>query len=124
MDIMELQKVTFEQAQRLKEIGFPQGGIEKCYIQEDNKIKLVYANNELYSSWIVAPSLELAAKWLREEKGLYIEPEYCLLYDKYDYCLLIKEGHITMYNDDKGYKTYEEALSAGIDKAIEILKIK
>lgn len=121
---MELQIVTFEQAKCLRELGFPQdtsiqdvygdGELRKCFYPEDCT---------WYRDIVTAPSLELAAKWLREEKLLYLSVqvnEHCTHWF-WDIIKIRNEEEITDPSI-KGYWSYEEALSAGIDKAIEILK--
>lgn len=82
---------------------------------------------------VYAPTLELAAKWLRNEKNCHIVPELkfqfdefgnikhiCYIYKLYFYNIETLSGLIT--GSDYEYTTNEEALSAGINKAIEILK--
>lgn len=69
---------------------------------------------------VYAPTLELAAKWLRDEKGLYYIESY--IQGIFIPGLISKEGTGFPIIEGK-YTTHEEALSAGIDKAIEILKM-
>ena len=132
---MELQLVNFKQAVALKELGFPQRtrDYDKWYNQ--NKVLDNYTNQDTYECY--APTLELVAKWLREEKGMLISV-YCLLTSGYwwniskDFAYTVKykdmaEIHSPLNiavpeGDSFGYETYEDALSASIDKAIEILK--
>ena len=64
--------------------------------------------------------LYLVAKWLREEKNIYVDVIHH--YTNNDYALWI--GHEGEDEEFTGFTPYEEALSAGIDKAIEILKKK
>lgn len=123
---MKLQLVTFEQAKALKELGFPQGTTNKFYYKSVDET-FDYWDIQQYSTekdFYAAPVLELVTKWLREEKDidLWVRPLYSWN---------AKEGeHKAGYHFEgdwqnetiTSYPTYEEALSAGIDKAIEILK--
>ena len=75
-----------------------------------------------------------AKKWLREEKDIHIEVFFSLMNDKrqlhYDWHIV----HNIRFDDDEytydcdvldsmgSYKSYEEALSEGIKKAVKILK--
>ena len=83
----------------------------------------------------MAPTLELAAKWLREEKKIHIEPYvtsipsihtfYCKVYLNYK----AEKGPSISYTVNNGHGVYnfgdyEKALSAGINKAIEMLTDK
>lgn len=129
---MELQLVTFEQAKVLKELGFPQGECWYSYLENiDGEGFLMDKDSYTYS----APTLELVAKWLREKKEIWINSEYyplghgyCCLYQRYvkepKSSKVLKSNYTTIKDDPRFgvYPTYEEALSAGIDKAIEILK--
>ena len=141
--------VNYEQAKALEALGFPQRPIldksfDVCYCTQysegkDSGIILNIGDlttyntcNYLSADSIEAPSLELAAKWLRDEKNIYFVTEPHFLEGRIDYSLTIvsyidnKYSKIDCYFDDyytpKSLHSYEEAISAGIDKAIEILK--
>lgn len=133
---MELQLVTFEQAKVLKELRFPQGwGCETHYCLESEgeygyQIGNIISANAAYKKVldvISAPALELVAKWLREEKSIEILPQ------PYSYNYLEERTSsytLNMWFGDnfeeysEAYDSYEEALSAGIDKALKTLKNK
>ena len=135
---MELRTVRFDQAKKLKALGFPQRIYDHLYLDGELTSKEDYDEMDCggpfsvelsESECLSAPSLELVAKWLREEKNLFIFPD---IYDthsdtftveirkkfggKFKECILLDEY------DDVTFPDYESALSAGIDKAIEILK--
>lgn len=121
--------VSFEQAQRLKQLGFdwkvnkgyshfPGEKIKSCNFQQEDV-------NTIYSKWCFsAPSLAQAQKWLRDVKGIalnitahdggFYQWEKIYLPKAPEY-----EGDITP--DIKQYATYEKALSAGIDRTLELL---
>lgn len=115
--------VTYEQAVKLKELGFDW---DVHYLYTPNK-EFEHIDPELFDyGWdinydyveclkgsISAPTLAQAQKWLREVKqiDLFVTKEL----SKY-YWYIGKEFQIG--NCD----TYEQSLSLGIDKALELLK--
>lgn len=116
--------VTFEQAAKLKELGFdwkcmkgyahyPNESVRTFNAQEEN------INGE-YNEWCYsAPTLAQAQKWLREVKKLLIEVGY-RSYKKWSGTVSdFRNGRIYTAIDDNN--TYEEAISEGIDKALERL---
>lgn len=111
---MASQLIYADQASTLKEIGFP-------LVYEEIEYEEPWGGfNSYVSDKPILPTLELVAKWLREEKGLWIEISKGG-YEKSAHCFLndyIYENETSI----KEFDSYEEALSAGIDKAIEILK--
>lgn len=137
---MELQFVTFEQAQALYELGFPQETEELyavCdYCYDDSDYPTTFNNGDLIEGHcgrfaakdvIAAPSLELAAKWLREEKEIIFCPTIVRFDDEARYSIngIYKvAGRCICVCWHNLYNTYEQALSAVIDKAIEILKTR
>ena len=137
--------VTFEQAQRLKKLGFDW----KCnhyYQDNDQSLHINFYENfnkhsklntedeklikvTLYS----APTMSQAQKWLREKHNTIILVDtYFKNYKDGDYSKAEFEYVIVYMNfnatrkgsskDDKLFESYEQALSAGIDKALELLK--
>lgn len=138
---MELQLVNFDQAKALKELGFPQEDCEESYVVNegaydnsdypsymhigDRVTTFGYSKNDIVS----APSLELAAKWLRDEKEIFIFPTLSTpsmtrwtpdkIYS-YDYSI----GGKLKINSKFCSSEYDDVLSAGIDRAIRILKLQ
>lgn len=131
--------VSFEQAKALKELGFDW----KCshFYEPDNEVlmpieeiissmeghdfrisvdTLVEDSNKqqgIYS----APTLSQVQKWIREMLGI----EVYVLKDDQKYCYEVEEDHYPLYfhsTSRSGFETYEQALSAGIDKALDAYK--
>ena len=101
--------VTLETAKLLKEKGFQQ---RKYFIN-------VSTLHHCYKSLSVPPQ-SIAQKWLRENHSIHIAVDfnqygrwYYRLYDIEDYDFL-SETEV-----DKIYKSYEEALEAGIEEALK-----
>ena len=141
--------VSFEQAQRLKELGFD-WKVRACYRQklildEDSHYftepKFVH-NDTMRKRWTTnyndnrcggctgmcfcsAPTLSQAQKWLYEKFGLWIEIIFEIKKESFEYNIFNKVDNIkkSFFNPWVKiiYDTPEEALSAGIDKTLEIL---
>ena len=142
--------VTYEQALRLKELGFD-WKVRACYrrklILDDNphytEPKFVH-NDTMRKRWTTnyndnrcgggsgkyyysAPTLAQAQKWLREkeiEVGVFGDFEGELPTGKWVWLIRKFNTHLfdTVFTeDDIRFDTYEKALSAGIDKALELL---
>jgi hypothetical protein len=112
-----LQLVTFEQAKKLKELGFD-WEVETAYNIEGNcyfNFHIDNLNNEnnyyksIYTELYSAPSVALALKWLRDEKKVYGHI-IAFLPD-----LKIDIWRYYSYSSQRGsagnYATYEEAES-------------
>lgn len=128
--------VTFNQAVKLKRLGFDW----KCnhvvdetgYIYEETTAPLGKSNyhdfnhEDIYDNMISVPTLTQVQKWFREVHGIDIDISSA--YYKLD------PDNIVMYSLHIGnripfqkeyyinYESYEQALSAGIDHAIKLLK--
>ena len=126
---MELQLVSYEQAKALKELEFPQDLVYDIFYFEtlENANHILFYGVPIANEYIFCPSLEVAAKWLRDEKQMYIDVTFGYKQNNVVWCATLSNishtGNSTLA-DVYFYSTYEQALSAGIDKAIEILKSK
>ena len=127
---MELQLVSYEQAKALKELGFPQDLVYGMFYFEtlEGINPIPFYEVSITNEYIVCPTLELAAKWLREYKNIYLYINRLfstsIIKHKDCYCFYYSTKHYdeTLYVHE--FDSYEQALSAGINKAIEILKSK
>ena len=127
--------VTYEQSVKLKELGFDW----KCnhyydtseLINECTDSNISNYNNFNGTSFIEeissAPTLAQAAKWLRTKIDIYVE----IFYEKIDIDKKIVDTWRTTINKMSTYyaetlmekfHSHEEALSAGIDKALKIIE--
>lgn len=119
--------VTLETAKMLKEKGFNE--YCKDIIREDNgrMMQSVFrTNKDLPKGAYSRPTQSIAAKWLRETKNLHISIIRNACGYGYDICKADNGTHITDGifkgpNDGGQWDTYEEALEAGIQKAIELI---
>lgn len=125
--------VSFEQAQRLKELGFDWGCDFVYYFTYHNHNKPIFQryettrDYEMEKYWDV-PTLAQAQKWLREVKGVDITIEHVYhrldTGDKIMYGLRIGIQSTFDTKFIRNYDSYKEALSAGVDRAIELVKSK
>lgn len=119
---------SYELSEALKEAGFCEMTYGK-YVDCPNDPTLFHGMQ--YEPWnlskdeICAPLLYQAQKWLRKEKDILVvitpetdiyEEERTSMWD----CMLWIGKNSQMYAD-RTYSSYEEALIAGITKAVELL---
>mgnify|MGYP000857189051 FL=1 len=123
--------VTLETAKLLKEKGFNE--YCKDIIREDNgrMMQSVFrTNKDLPKGAYSRPTQSIAAKWLREIRGVYVyvEPvigkrwklsfcDFNVPTEESDWM----ENEINKGNGYKVYVTYEEALEAGIQEALKLI---
>lgn len=117
--------VTLETAKLMKEKGFNE--YCKNVIDIDNilKVTLYRTNSNLPKQCFSLPTQYLAQKWLRETKKLHIT-----IYNSasgYTYDISKADMGTVLYcfpegpNDGGNWDTYEEALEAGIIKALKLI---
>ena len=125
---MTEQLISFETAKLAKEKGFNiptlYGCNEKGELQE-------YFTYESYSpgepevritdfikEWeYQLPTQSFLQKWLREKHNIHLIAYKNINIDGYDWCYITTDG-ITNINS---YKTYEEALEAGLQEALKLI---
>ena len=138
--------VTFEQAKKLKELGFdwecshyyeghnnPRLKESTQFSGEHYYVKDFYHNFNDFNShhgqpgWpnCSAPSLSQAQKWLREVKKINVEVIACFnrSLDMWQWDCFIQSLEDDEIDESTiSHDTYEKSLSAGIDRALELLK--
>lgn len=121
---------TYEQSVALKRLGFD-WDVRGYYTRDDNfqKVREITALNhndtKKFKGLYSAPRFDQAAAWLRDCKGIDVEVS-CIRYNlnKKDYkvCLCYFSNDLVEYKlVARGIHSYENALSIGIDKALELL---
>ena len=128
----------YETCVALKELGFNQynsiryyagvGGVKLWDFDGEPNYKEgeLIALNDLYDvprdgNEVAAPSLYEAQKFLREENGIIVYPQY-LTNGQTWMCLVYEEKKMLMHSIGRG--SYNETLNAGIKEAVKILKEK
>lgn len=121
--------VTLETAKMLKEKGF----VWECertiscdkIIRRWNHPQYISCCTEIDGELVefLCPTLYVALKWLREIKKLHVEVSY--MYENYwIYDILTIPNHDLVGLSDRPiihYKSYEEALEAGIQEALKLI---
>lgn len=115
--------VSFEQAVKLKKLGFDW----KCYTfyHLDNWGGLCHSgiceNHNMFKKCISAPTLSQAKKWLREVKGILVQPIYDYFLKKWFFNIGRMPDH-SIESTKAEFDFEGAALSSGIDRALELLK--
>ena len=143
--MIEESYVSFDTAKMLKEAGFDVPG-RGVYVTDrtgyyefreyDNKQTtddLCWDTEDGFQYEYLAPTQALAARWLREAYGIHVvitEEAYTnginylwqvLIYNPLSVDCWDNKS-TGMYGDNGEYKTYEEALEAGLQEAIKLIK--
>lgn len=120
--------VSFELAKKLKEKGFRDKCYKHYYPDSPDWFLSSYLECDNYSSYVDAPTISQALKWLREEKKIHIEPSVLAGAD-YVYWIFgvtdIENGAMMYFaygnSDDKRFDSYEQAALAGIEYALDLI---
>ena len=119
---MEREFVPYNQALKLKELGFD----EPCFVyyKRSNENKPAYPNhgviqNSICGNGITAPTFSQVFRWFRDKYNLksFIQP----IPDDVD-TYIFAYGTKEIEHDDEDYLKYEEAELACLRKLIEIAK--
>jgi hypothetical protein len=107
--------VTLETAKLLKEKGF-----------NGRKYLIDVSTLNHCSKYLSVPPQSIAQKWLRETKNIHICVYNCACGYGYEISKADNGTHITssVYegtNDGEEWDTYEEALEAGLQKALKLI---
>ena len=117
---------SFEVATILKEKGFNES-CYSCYVEKEiSHYDYSSTNYELIDGVISCPTLQMAMKWLREEKNtlIVIEPhDYDYINEKsksFSWSLWAGDNYYE-HIESKDYPSYEEAIEAGLKYCLENL---
>ena len=130
--MIEESYVSFDTAKMLKEAGF-EANLKTMYVEEEKDEWAFWDSGAKRSDYnyfddtIACPTQALAARWLREKH--HINVYACFDYEKFDERKWFFTREHTMVNDDSAiycsitnYKSYEEALEAGLKHCLELIK--
>ena len=120
---MNKEFVTYEQALALKELGFDERCFSRYYESGKLADSLSYLHHNHFGQ-VNAPLYQQAFSFFREKYNhvgfiQLVEPEYG---GEYGYVIYYNPNHLSVHHWNKGFKTYEEAESACLDKLIELIK--
>ena len=129
--------VSFEQALRLKELGFDwkvnhsyctiDKSFEECKSTpawESGPTDTAYSNLNKLGIYLSAPTLSQVSKWLYIQHGIWIEiMDYSTLNPawKFKYSI-VASSTCEKVSENENYENPFVALSAGLTKALELLK--
>ena len=120
--------VNLETAKLLKQAGFD-WPVQEFY-DIDGELNTSIVNDVDDTVNILAPSLSIAQRWLREVKECAVIVEthniQATCVSAYVYCIYPTDAthpceHINGFAEDQCFDTYEQAQEAGIKKALEII---
>lgn len=138
--MIEEQFVSFETAKMLKEAGFnaPCKGVYitdrtgyyefREYDNKQTKDDLCWDTEDGFQYEYLAPTQALAARWLREVHRIVVDATFIPpSTDGNAWRYFIGEMDDMVWNgdyvpSDEFYETYEEALEAGLQKTIKLIK--
>lgn len=111
--------VSFETAKLLKEKGFD--GVVSAHYNVLGG--MVMGANPISKNTVKCPTLQMAMKWLREEKHIPIEIlwHYDSNSDVEEWCFVHHAELRILPNDIEYYETYEQACEAAIKYCLENL---
>lgn len=124
--------VSVEQGQTLKRLGFDWECDRLWYKEftDSDKMTLIQASADDFNhdDWDVphcsAPRIDQVQAWLRNTKELHVLPRLESVNESCYACIitLLHKENVRVIDKDKYFPTYELALSAGIDVALELLE--
>lgn len=136
---MKEEYVSYSQAVALKECGFD-WECDRYYSKEDAADGTVWEYpNPTYENFndgsfgsrsVSAPTLALAQKWLRDEKGWHVQVRINGVRDMFSVEIweMTANGYFNRLEHNDGhvklFDSYESALSAGLDVMLELIKQK
>ena len=130
--------VSFDTAKLLKEVGF-EANLKTIYVEEEKDEWAFWDSGAKRSDYnyfddtIACPTQALAARWLREAHGIHVSSNIFMdsandadgktvdEWTFWSYNLFDNSGRIIEESDDR-YDSYEEALEAGLQKAIKLIR--
>ena len=135
--MIEESYVSFDTAKMLKEAGFDVPCTSNYMTSKSSWNDLQRANFNASETTYSRPTQALAARWLREVHGIHVSSEI-IVYPMYDrdsrkvtgtritwgYYVAILNRRAPWRGTLEKYKSYEEALEAGLQLALGLLKTK
>lgn len=117
--------VSFDTAKLLKEVGFDEV-CRSAYYATGNSAVMYERNSMLSPGYVSRPTQALAARWLREVHRIHIFSNYFFEDGTWFYVIVdLKESDEVRAippPDIRSYQSNEEALEAGLQEAIKLIK--
>ena len=122
--MIEESYVSRDTARMLKEAGFDEV-CRSAYYATGNSAVMYERNSMLSPGYVSRPTQALAARWLREVHRIHIFSNYFFEDGRWFYVIVdLKESHEVraIHPDIRSYQSNEEALEAGLQEAIKLIK--
>ena len=131
--MIEESYVSFDTARMLKEAGF-EANLKTRYVEEEKDEWAFWESGTKRSDYnyfddtIACPTQALAARWLREVHDTFVKMERVGSFDGKEFRFYWSYSLITVSTaclksiSGGRYDSYEEALEAGLQKAIKLIK--
>lgn len=132
MKEQQLQLVTFEQAKKLKKVGFDfpteffyNSDKQLRYIREEEP-ECWDENWNIIEDCCSAPTVALALKWFRDAKKVMYKIGFCKIFG-FEVVFLLNDANITEEIEDIDgsilyFDTYEQAESALLDELLKLIE--
>ena len=121
--MIEESYVSFDTAKMLKEAGF--NDICRCDYDGVDGFRWFRIGKSIPKGWVPCPTQALAARWLREVHHYAVCVWYSAEHEKWFYA----HGNLDnmMFDEEYSisdfiYDSYEQALEAGLQEAIKLIK--
>ena len=123
MATIEEDYVSFEAAKLLKEKGFPQSTFRCHYIIDGNSHYKSFENRCGFGDYdIIAPTLAIAMRWLREVHNIAIVVAPSMFWGKYNVSIYKKGNDYPIgFDGDSLISSYEQACEEAIKYCLEKL---
>lgn len=127
MEEITLKTVNYEQAHALYELGYPMKTVSVCRCHLEGIDASYIAPPKDCIAWsndtgIEHPTLEAVAKWIRDNKGMFINVGLCCDYQYQVYLQTTLDKDHNIISEAYQFNNYDDALSTGINIAIDKLK--
>ena len=126
--MIEESYVSFDTAKMLKEAGF-EANLKTRYVEEEKDEWAFWASGTKRSDYnyfddtIACPTLALAARWLREVHGLFIEIFYRITGFNYEIIYTkTYEVAFTPHEPKINFISYEGCLEDALQEAVKLIK--
>lgn len=118
--------VTYQQAEQLKQLGFDWECNHSYYGHRSKDLVGFCTYHDFNKNGgpneCSAPTQTIAQKWLREVKKIEVNANYDNVKEKWYWFINDMQECCMTTIDDYNFDTFEQALSAGIDKVLDLLK--
>ena len=128
--MIEEQFVSFDTAKMLKEAGF-EANLKTIYVEEEKDEWAFWESGTKRSDYnyfddtIACPTQALAARWLREKHKIHVGADMAyskLVAEKWIYLIRFTDSIGSPYKSVGWFNDYEEALEAGLQEAVKLIR--